>query len=91
MEALAEFERVGGGAPAFVDGSARVADVVGVTRYRPKSSFLSYAPHITLGHAHEPPRIEPFTFEATIVAACHLGKFCTCRRVLRHWDLGRSA
>jgi 2'-5' RNA ligase len=91
MEALAEFERGAGGAPAFVGGKARAADVEGVTQYRLKSSFFSYAPHITLGHADELPRIEPSTFEATIVAACHLGTFCTCRRVLRQWELIRSA
>jgi hypothetical protein len=87
MEALREFEQVGGGPSAFLDGDARLADVVWVTAYRLKSSFLAYAPHITLGHASEQPRIGPFTFDATTVAACHLGRFCTCRRVLRAWDL----
>jgi len=91
METLRGFEQVGGGAAAFVDGDARTADVVWVAGFRAKSSFLSYTPHITLGHAREPPRIEPFVFEATTVAACHLGRFCTCRRVLREWRLSWSA
>lgn len=91
MEALREFEEAGGGPAAFVDDDARLADVAWVAGYRVKSSFLSYAPHITLGHAGEPPRIEPFTFDAATVAACHLGRFCTCRRVLRQWELVRSA
>jgi 2'-5' RNA ligase len=86
MEALAEFEQRGGGPAAFVDGDARLADVAWVTDYRLKSSFLSYSPHITLGHASEAPHIAPFTFQATAVAACHLGRFCTCRRILRTWD-----
>lgn len=87
MEALRAFEHVGGAPSAFVDGDARLSDVAWVAAYRLKSSFLAYAPHITLGHASEPPRIEPFTFDATTVAACHLGRFCTCRRVLQAWDL----
>jgi len=87
MDALKEFEQIGGGRAAFVDGDARAADVVWVAGYRAKSSFLSYAPHITLGHALEPPGIDPFTFEATTIAACHLGRFCTCRRVLQSWTL----
>ncbi len=90
MEALRDLEQVGGGPAAFVDRDGRLADVAWVTGYRLKSSVLAYAPHITLGHASEPPRIEPFTFEATTVGACHLGRFCTCRRVLRQWDPRRS-
>jgi 2'-5' RNA ligase len=91
MEALKEFERGGGGPAAFVDGDARPTDVAWVTGYRMNSSALSYTPHITLGHASQPPRIDPFTFQATSVAACHLGRFCTCRRVLREWALVESA
>ena len=87
METLRGFERPGGGPAAFVEGDARVGDVVWVTGYRLKSSLSAYTPHITLGHASEPPPIDPFTFEATTVAACHLGRFCSCRRVLRSWEL----
>lgn len=87
METLHAFERPGGGPAAFYEGDARGGDVAWVTRYRRSSSLGAYTPHITLGHAGEPPRIEPFTFEATTVAACHLGRFCSCRRVLRRWEL----
>src|SRR5205809_1113023 len=69
------------------EGDARVRDVLWVAGYRLKSSFGSYTPHITLGHGGEPPWIEPFSFEATTAAVCHLGRFCTCRRVLRQWTL----
>ena len=48
----------------------------------------TFRPHITLRHASHPPTIEPFDFTATTVAACHLGRFCSCRRVLRSWTLG---
>ena len=87
MEALRGFERPGGTAAAFFDEDARVGDVLWVTGYRLKSSFHSFTPHITLGPGDAPPQIAPFTFAATTVAACHLGRFCTCRRPLRTWTL----
>lgn len=87
MEALRGYERPSGTPAAFVGEDARVGDVLWVTGYRLKSSFGAYTPHITLGHGHEPPEIAPFTFKADTVAACHLGRFCTCRRVLRAWEL----
>ena len=87
MEALRGLERPGGTAAAFFEGDARVGDVAWVTGYRLKSSLGSYNPHATLGHAATPPAIAPFEFQATIVAACHLGRFCSCRRVLRSWEL----
>ena len=88
MEMLRAFEQPGGGPIAFFERDARVGDVAWVTGYRLSSSLSAYTPHITLGHAAEPPRVEPCTFEATTVAACHLGRFCSCRRVLRRWELG---
>ena len=87
LEALRGLERSDGGPSAFVDGDARVRDVLWVAGYRLKSSFGSYTPHITLGHGAEPPQIEPFSFEATTAAVCHLGRFCSCRRVVREWPL----
>ena len=89
MEALRGYERPGGGPGAFFDGEGRVDDVLWVASYHLKSSFGSFTPHITLGHGHEEPIVEPFAFDAATVAACHLGRFCTCRRVLRSWTLGR--
>ena len=87
LEALRGVERPGGTAAAFFEGDARVGDVAWVTGYRLKSSLSEYTPHVTLGYGADAPAIEPFTFEATTVAACHLGRFCSCRRVLRSWDL----
>lgn len=87
MEALRGLERPDGGTGAFFDEDARLRDVWWVTGYRLKSSFHHYTPHITLGHGSTPPVIEPMGFEADTVAVCHLGKFCTCRRVLREWKL----
>ncbi len=87
MEALRGYERPGGTRAAFVDGDGRVGDVLWVAGYRLKSAFEDFTPHITLGHGRRVPEIEPFTFDVSTVAACHLGRFCTCRRVLREWEL----
>jgi 2'-5' RNA ligase len=88
MEALRGLERPDGGTGAFFGDDARLRDVLWVTGYRLKSSFHHYTPHITLGHGSKPPELEPLSFEADTVAVCHLGKFCTCRQVLRQWRLG---
>lgn len=90
MEALRGLERGDGGVGAFADEDARLRDVLWVAGYRLKSSFHHFTPHITLGHASQPPLVEPFSFEAETVAVCHLGKFCTCRRILRQWMLRRE-
>jgi 2'-5' RNA ligase len=90
MESLRGLERPDGGTGAFADDDARLRDVLWVAGYRLKSSFHHFEPHITLGHGSEPPAIEPFSFEARTVAVCHLGKFCTCRRVLREWMLSAA-
>ncbi len=87
VETLAPFE-VSGSADAFVDGNARPGDVRWVAGYRATSSGPRFTPHVTLGHASRPPRLTPFTFAATTLAACHLGRFCSCRTVLRRWDAG---
>jgi 2'-5' RNA ligase len=87
MEALHGLERPEGGAAAFADGDARLRDVFWVAGYRLKSSFGAYTPHVTLGHGSRPPSIAPFSFEAQVAAVCHLGRFCTCRHVLRQWPL----
>ena len=87
MEALRGLERPDGGTGAFFDEDARLRDVLWVAGYRLKSSFHHFEPHITLGHGSRAPEIAPFTFTAHTIAACHLGKFCTCRKSLRQWTL----
>jgi 2'-5' RNA ligase len=88
MEALRGIERPEGTPAAFFGGDGRVGDVLWVTGYRLKSSFGHFVPHVTLGHGAEPPQLDPFAFDAATVAASHLGRFCSCRRVLRNWALG---
>lgn len=87
MDCLSPFERLDGTEAAFVGGDARPVDVAWVAGFRRTSSYAAFTPHITLGHASTLPDVEQLTFEATTIAACHLGKFCTCRRVLRRWEL----
>jgi 2'-5' RNA ligase len=87
MDALEPFEKTDGAADAFV-GTARPRDIEWVRRYRRSSSGGAFRPHITLGHSAETtPPVEPETFEAATIAACQLGRFCSCGRVLRLWTL----
>jgi hypothetical protein len=88
MDALRPFERRGETATAFSGGNPRPGDLKWVAEFRHQSSYGRYAPHITLGHASEPPYVEPTAFLAETVALCHLGGFCACREVLESWTLG---
>jgi 2'-5' RNA ligase len=83
MRILEPFEEPRGSAAAFDGPKARPGDVAWVAGFRASASFDRFTPHITLGHARTPPAIAPFEFEATTLAVCHLGRFCTCRTVLR--------
>ena len=87
MAILEPLERSAGTAAAFVDGDARAGDLVWVGDFRRSSGLTAFRPHITLGHSVTLPSVERLSFTATTIAACHLGKFCTCRRVLRRWEL----
>ena len=79
------FEVTTGDASAFFGHDAREPDVRWVREFRRESSFGRFTPHITLGHASQPPTVDPMDFIATTIAVCHLGRFCTCRRILREW------
>ncbi len=87
LQATEAFEVPTGDASAFFGEDARDRDVRWVREFRRESSFDRFTPHITLGHASEPPAVEPFDFVATTIAVCHLGRFCTCRRIIRAWDM----
>jgi len=89
MKALKNLERTGGSHHAFLDGTGRIADVHWVGGFRQEAAFGAFTPHITVGHG-QLPKVEPMAFEATAIAVCHLGRFCTCRRVLRAWELKRA-
>ena len=87
MDAVAPFEQRGGDGTAFVGVDARPRDVKWVSGYRASSGYGRYNPHITLGHARQLPQIEPIDFAADTIALCRLGRFCSCRQVLRSWRL----
>ena len=89
MDRLAPFDMAAGDADAFIaeDEPPRARDVEWVTRFRTAAAYGSFEPHVTLGAGvldHPAPALE---FEATRVAICRLGRFCTCRRVLDSWTL----
>jgi 2'-5' RNA ligase len=91
QQTAAPFEVTTGDSSAFFGDDARDRDVRWVREFRQQSSFDRFTPHITLGHASEPPVIEPMSFAVTTVAVCHLGRFCTCRQVIRAWHLRASS
>jgi hypothetical protein len=87
MQALSGLEQAGGDASAFFDGDGRERDVSWVAHFREASSFDRFRPHVTLGHAGQPPSAPALSFSAVTLALCQLGRFCTCREVLREWTL----
>jgi 2'-5' RNA ligase len=89
MDGLEPFERTGGTSEAFAGAGGRPGDVAWVAGFRKASSYDAFKPHITLGHASTPPDVEPITFDAITIAACQLGRFCTCLRLVRMWELRR--
>ena len=88
LRAAEPFEVTTGDSSAFFGDDARDRDVRWVREFRQQSSLDRFTPHITLGHASEPPVIEPMAFVATTIAVCHLGRFCTCRRIFSAWNSG---
>ena len=92
MDRLAPFDVAAGDARAFTgdDEPARARDVAWVTRFRTAAAYGAFDPHVTLGvgSLDEPP--PALAFDAATVALCHLGRFCTCRRVLASWTLAAA-
>lgn len=91
LRAMTPFEVQRGGLAAFFGEDARDRDVRWVREFRQAAGFARFAPHITLGHASTPPLVEPMDFVATRIAVCHLGRFCTCRRIIRAWELRHAS
>ena len=87
LHATESYETMTGDESAFFGNDARDRDVHWVCEFRRESSVDRFTPHITLGHASEPPTVEPMDFVATTIAVCHLGRFCTCRHIFRAWEL----
>ncbi len=99
MDAIGPFEVPGlgrirvAGADAFrANGEAvRPQDVDWVSHYRERSAYAHYRPHVTLGHGDTSPSVQPIDLRAEHIAVCELGRFCTCRAVLRAWTLGGTS
>jgi 2'-5' RNA ligase len=59
-----------------------------IRNYREQSSNEHFAPHITLGFGTTESSALPMDFTASTLALCHLGNYCTCRRILASATLG---
>lgn len=53
-----------------------------IKTYPEKSSLKNFRPHITAGFGEAEPLELPIRFTAAKLALCHLGNFCTCRKIL---------
>lgn len=89
-KALEPFDCENGDERAFYeDGEApRPQDVQWVRNYRAKSSLKQFYPHITLGMGEVFDLEKPISFKTNRVILCHLGRFCTCRKIFKLWSLG---
>ena len=89
MEALLPFDTGPGDASAFHSNGEppRPADLEWVTRFRKQAAHADFDPHITLGVGAAPGAAPALDIVADRIALCHLGRYCTCRRVLAEWTL----
>ncbi len=89
MDALLPFVAGPGDESAFLsDGEPpRAADLEWVTCFRNRAAHARYDPHITLGVGAAPGEAAALDTVAERVALCHLGRYCTCRRLLAEWAL----
>lgn len=89
MDALLPFEAGPGDESAFLSNGEppRPADLAWVTRFREQAAHADFDPHITLGVGAAPGAAAALDAVADRVALCHLGRYCTCRRVLAEWTL----
>jgi hypothetical protein len=53
-----------------------------IKNYAEKSSFEQFRPHITLGLGELDDVKTPIAFTSSTLALCHLGNYCTCRKLL---------
>jgi hypothetical protein len=53
-----------------------------INHFIPHYCFENYWPHITLGFGEPPEHFQPFSFQASRLAICHLGNHCMCRKIL---------
>lgn len=53
-----------------------------IKNYAEESSFENFRPHITVGFGKVDKVNTPVSFSVSTLALCHLGNYCTCRKVL---------
>jgi hypothetical protein len=53
-----------------------------INNYISDHCYDRFWPHITLGFGNSPNDLAPFTFQASRLAICHLGNYCTCTKIL---------
>ena len=59
-----------------------------IKNYKNNSSFEKFDPHITIGFGEVGGVRTPISFTASTLALCHLGNYCTCRKILFSQKLG---
>ena len=59
-----------------------------INNYKDKLSSENFHPHITLGISKLDSQELNIDFVASKLAVCHLGNYCTCRKVIISSDLG---
>lgn len=59
-----------------------------IENYPEKSAFENFFPHITIGYGQSIKLSFTAVFTASKLALCHLGNYCTCRKILASVDLG---
>lgn len=69
----------------FGDSPVAPSTLDWINNYISDSCVENFWPHITVGYVKENTvvgDIKPFTFAASRIAICHLGNYCTCKKVL---------
>ena len=89
MDALLPFAAGPGDESAFLSNGEppRPADLDWVTRFRDEAAYARFDPHITLGVGVAAGTTAALDTLTDRIALCHLGRYCTCRRVLAEWTL----
>ena len=89
MDHLHALDVAVGDLTAFVSGGEppRESDLTWVKQFRSHATYAHFDPHITLGVGTIATPLAPTNFVATELAVCHLGRLCTCRRILARWTL----
>ena len=74
-------------AEMFFAAQADAAAISWVESYPTQSSFTCFSPHITAGFGQTEHVLGPVRFRPSRLALCHLGNYCTCRRILAAVEL----